>query len=43
MSGWEIACMIVGLLLVIDEEKLPGKFIGAFMVLIPLYFNMWRN
>ena len=43
MSGWEIACMIVGLLLVIDVEKLPGKFIGALMVLIPLYFNMWRN
>lgn len=43
MSGWEIACMIVGLLLVIEDGKVPVRFIGALMVLLPLYFNMWRS
>ncbi len=43
MSGWEIACMIVGLLLVIEDEKVPVRTIGALMVLLPLYFNIWRG
>lgn len=43
MSGWEVACMIVGLLLVIEDEKVPVRSIGALMVLLPLYFNMWRG
>lgn len=43
MSGWEVACMIVGLLLVIEDEKVAVRSIGALMVLLPLYFNIWRG
>lgn len=43
MSGWEIASMLVGMFLVLEAESTSNKLVGALMVLLPLYFNMWRG
>lgn len=43
MNGWEIASMLVGMFLVLEAESTGNKLVGAIMVLLPLYFNMWRG
>ena len=43
MSGWDIASMLIGMFLVLDAESTGSKLVGAIMVLISLYFNMWRG
>lgn len=43
MSSWEIASMLVGMFLVLEAENTGNKLVGAIMVLLPLYFNIWRS
>jgi hypothetical protein len=43
MSGWEIACVVVGIIAVLGATEKYEVLIGSIMVLLPLYFNMWRN
>ena len=42
MNGWCIACAVIGMLIVIDTDNPFRTFIGALMVIIPIYFTYWR-
>ena len=43
MNGWEIACVIVGIITVIGATEKTEVFIGALLTVLPLYFNFWRG
>lgn len=53
MSKLEIACVIIGFCVVASDDECQGRFAiasliikrlaGLAMVLLPLYFNLWKS
>ena len=42
MSGWEIACVIIGMLVTVEADHIWDRITGAVLILLPLFFNFWR-
>jgi len=43
MNGWEIACVVMGMIAVLGATEKFEVLVGSIMVLLPLYFNFWRG